>query len=83
MASKNKGNNNEVTIIRVKDWPWLKAAMAGESRLVCSMLWKGGGAGGEDMPARMQGRQLKKSTQQRGQDIDMASVSDFVATVAV
>jgi hypothetical protein len=36
-----------------------------------------------DTSARRAARQVKESTQQRSQSIGMASVSDFVATVAM
>ena len=80
MGRENKGNNDKGTIMRVKDWPWMKAAMAVEISLVCSILWKGCEGGGH---VCKDARQLKTSTQHRGQNIDLVSVSDSVATVAV
>ena len=63
---------------RVKGWPRLKSAIAGETKLIFNKQW-----GGSGHAYCKDARQLKESTHPRSQEVGMASRSDFVATVAI
>ena len=60
---------------RVKGWPRLKSAIAGETKLIFNKQWGGGSGHGYCKDARQQ----KESTHQRSQE----TLSDFVATAAI